>query len=66
MLEETIEYLTTSVLMGFMLDGTLGGGGHAYHVCEKLSERGRYIGIDQDRAAIASCFTAAAPLLRTG
>ena len=30
------------------MDGTLGGGGHAYHVCQKLSEKGRYIGIDQD------------------
>ena len=36
------------------VDGTLGGGGHAYHVCQKLSEKGRYIGIDQDADAIAA------------
>ena len=36
------------------MDGTLGGGGHAYHVCQKLSEKGRYIGIDQDADAIAA------------
>ncbi|HCO28705.1 MAG TPA: 16S rRNA (cytosine(1402)-N(4))-methyltransferase, partial [Lachnospiraceae bacterium] len=31
---------------------TLGGAGHAFHVCERLSEKGRFIGIDQDEAAI--------------
>ena len=34
------------------MDGTLGGAGHAFQVCSRLSNRGRLIGIDQDAAAI--------------
>ena len=37
---------------GIYVDGTLGGGGHAYEVCSRLSNKGRFIGIDQDEAAI--------------
>ena len=37
---------------GVYVDATLGGGGHAYEVCSKLNEQGRFIGIDQDAAAI--------------
>lgn len=37
---------------GIYVDGTLGGGGHAYQVAARLSENGRFIGIDQDEAAI--------------
>ena len=29
-----------------------GGGGHAYEVCKHLNNKGRFIGIDQDEAAI--------------
>lgn len=36
------------------VDGTLGGGGHAYEVCRRLGEHGRLIGIDQDADAIAA------------
>ena len=36
------------------MDGTLGGGGHAYEVCRRLGEHGRLIGIDQDADAIAA------------
>jgi len=36
------------------VDGTLGGGGHAYQVASRLSEKGRPIGIDQDADAIAA------------
>lgn len=32
---------------GIYVDGTLGGGGHAYEVCKRLGG-GRLIGIDQD------------------
>ncbi|MDO5455765.1 MAG: 16S rRNA (cytosine(1402)-N(4))-methyltransferase RsmH, partial [Eubacteriales bacterium] len=39
---------------GIYVDGTLGGGGHASHVLERLSESGRLIGIDQDEDAIAA------------
>lgn len=38
---------------GTYVDGTLGGAGHAGVVCSKLSEEGRFIGIDQDEDAIA-------------
>ncbi len=38
---------------GIYVDGTLGGGGHASMVCEKLT-KGRLIGIDQDKDAIAA------------
>ena len=39
---------------GIYVDGTLGGGGHAYEVCRQLGEHGRLIGIDQDADAIAA------------
>lgn len=51
LLEETIEGLNIKE-NGTYVDGTLGGGGHAFHVCERLSGKGRFIGIDQDAAAI--------------
>ena len=50
LLEETIEGLQIKP-HGIYVDGTLGGGGHAYHVCKQL-DTGRFIGIDQDAAAI--------------
>ncbi len=37
---------------GIYVDGTLGGGGHASGICEKLNENGLLIGIDRDNAAI--------------
>ena len=37
---------------GIYVDGTLGGGGHSFHILERLGERGRLIGIDQDEDAI--------------
>ena len=37
---------------GIYVDGTLGGGGHSYEICRRLSDKGRLIGIDQDEAAI--------------
>lgn len=39
---------------GIYVDGTLGGGGHAFEICKRLSHRGKLIGIDQDEAAIAA------------
>ena len=51
LLEETIESLNIKP-DGIYVDGTLVGGGHAFHVCERLGENGRLIGIDQDEAAI--------------
>ena len=51
LLEETIEGLNIKP-DGIYVDGTLGGGGHAYEVCCRLNDRGRFIGIDQDADAI--------------
>ena len=51
LLEETINNLNIQP-DGIYVDGTLGGGGHAFHVCSRLSEKGHFIGIDQDGAAI--------------
>ena len=52
MLRETIENLNIKA-DGIYLDGTLGGGGHAWEVCSRL-EQGHFYGIDQDDAAIAA------------
>ena len=51
LLEETVNGLNIKP-DGIYVDGTLGGGGHAYEVCKQLSHKGRFIGIDQDEAAI--------------
>lgn len=51
LLEETVNGLNIKP-DGIYVDGTLGGGGHAYEVCKLLSNKGRFIGIDQDEAAI--------------
>ena len=53
LLNETIENLNIKP-DGIYVDGTLGGGGHAYQVATRLSEKGRLIGIDQDADAIAA------------
>ena len=53
LLEETIDNLNVQP-DGIYVDGTLGGGGHAFYVCSQLGENGRFIGIDQDAAAIAA------------
>ena len=37
---------------GVYVDGTLGGGGHAERLLERMGERGRLIGIDRDPEAI--------------
>ena len=53
MLKETIEELKVKS-DGIYVDGTLGGGGHAYEVCKRLSDAGHFYVIDQDAAAIAA------------
>ena len=52
LLKETIEGLNVKP-DGIYVDGTLGGGGHAYEVAGQL-KNGRLIGIDQDEAAITA------------
>lgn len=51
LLDETIKALVIKP-DGVYLDGTLGGGGHAFEVCKRLGDKGRFYGIDQDGAAI--------------
>lgn len=51
LLGETIEELKIKE-DGIYVDGTLGGGGHAYEIAKQLSVSGRLIGIDQDCNAI--------------
>ena len=51
LLEETVGNLRVKP-DGIYVDGTLGGGGHSYAICQQLSAKGSLIGIDQDEAAI--------------
>ena len=51
LLKETVEGLNIKP-DGIYVDGTLGGGGHAYEVCRRLENKGKIVGIDQDAAAI--------------
>ncbi len=51
LLNETIEALQIKP-EGIYIDGTLGGGGHSYEICQRLGEKGRLIGIDRDADAI--------------
>ena len=51
LLTETVDGLNVRT-GGVYVDGTLGGGGHASLVCERLGEGGRLIGIDQDEDAV--------------
>ena len=51
LLNETISQLQIKE-NGTYVDGTMGGAGHSYQICKRLGENGRFIGIDQDEAAI--------------
>ena len=62
LLNETIEGLNIRK-DGIYVDGTLGGGGHAFHICEKLSDKARFIGIDQDAAAISAASIRLSPYI---
>ncbi|MGL5433825.1 MAG: 16S rRNA (cytosine(1402)-N(4))-methyltransferase RsmH [Lachnospiraceae bacterium] len=53
LLNETVDSLNVKP-DGIYVDGTLGGGGHAFEVCSRLGDCGRLIGIDQDEDAIAA------------
>ena len=50
LLYETVDSLNIKP-DGIYVDGTLGGGGHAYEVLKRLGPKGRLIGIDQDADA---------------
>lgn len=58
LLNETIDGLNIKP-DGIYVDGTLGGGGHAYEVCRRLGTKGSIVGIDQDAAAIEAAGMAA-------
>ena len=45
---------------GIYVDGTAGGGGHSYHIAERLTT-GRLIAIDRDEAAIAAATARLSP-----
>ncbi len=51
LLKETVDGLCVKP-DGTYVDGTLGGGGHAYEVCSRLGPKGSIVGIDQDAAAV--------------
>ncbi len=51
-LRDTVVSLLAPQRGGTFVDGTLGGGGHAEAVLERLPEGGRLYGIDRDSAAI--------------
>lgn len=59
LLAETIEQLQVKP-EGIYVDGTLGGGGHAFQVCSRLTT-GHFYGIDQDDAAIRAARLRLAP-----
>ena len=68
-----MEFKHTSVLLspslenlairpdGIYVDGTLGGGGHSFHIAERLNAGGRLIGIDRDEDAIRAAGERLAP-----
>ena len=47
---------------GIYVDGTLGGGGHAYGIGQRLSEKGLLIGIDRDQDALDAAAAKLEPL----
>jgi len=52
LLDETVRYLRLAPGMT-VVDGTLGGGGHAEKILEEITPGGRLIGIDKDEYALA-------------
>jgi len=54
MLREVIQYLQISKA-GSYIDCTIGYGGHARHILNRLSSSGKLIGIDKDDEAIKFC-----------
>lgn len=52
LLKQVLNFLITD-LSGIYVDGTLGGGGHAEGILERLSSDAKLVGIDRDADAIA-------------
>ncbi len=51
LLKESISYLVEEE-SGLYVDATLGGGGHAFHILQKIYGKGFLIGFDKDKEAI--------------
>jgi 16S rRNA (cytosine1402-N4)-methyltransferase len=51
MMREVLEALSPKP-GDFMIDGTLGGGGHAREVIKAISPRGKFLGVDRDPSVI--------------
>ncbi len=51
LLEECLDGLQIKA-DGCYMDGTLGGGGHGYEIAARLSEKGVFLGLDQDEEAL--------------
>ncbi len=51
LLKEVVDFLNIKP-DGCYVDGTLGGGGHATAILEKMNENGIYVAIDQDEAVL--------------
>jgi 16S rRNA (cytosine1402-N4)-methyltransferase len=62
LLTQTLDALAVKA-GGTYADGTLGGGGHASAVCEKLKESGVFLGIDRDREALVAAEERLRPFL---
>ena len=54
MVKEVIQYLQISKI-GTYIDCTIGYGGHARHILDRLSLSGKLIGIDKDEEALRFC-----------
>lgn len=54
LVESVLQFLLTDS-SGTYVDGTVGGGGHSEAILRHLSQKGRLIGIDRDRDAVAFC-----------
>ena len=54
MVKEVIQYLQISKI-GTYIDCTIGYGGHARHILDRLSSSGKLIGIDKDEEALRFC-----------
>ncbi|MBQ6495793.1 MAG: 16S rRNA (cytosine(1402)-N(4))-methyltransferase RsmH [Firmicutes bacterium] len=59
--EECMEHLDIKP-DGIYVDGTVGGGGHAFGIGERLGEKGMLIGIDRDEDALEAAAKRLAPL----
>lgn len=54
LLKEVIEVLSPR-LGDFFVDGTIGSGGHSREILKKIGPKGKLLGVDWDKEAIARC-----------